>query len=171
MSTHQLTIVKGSGGAMPDTSGDIYPSTLNAELTMANAKYQEVMVMEYPTGSDIGFSCLFTIPQNYVGTPELVIKGVLDGSPSNVLAFGAQQLSRDDSESVDTAYETEDLASNSTWTGYADEEMYEEVITLTPGSAYTAGDTILIWFFRDDNVDTTTFNFLLTELIFQYSDV
>jgi hypothetical protein len=68
------------------------------------------------------------------------------------------------------AYETEDLASNSTWTGYAAEEMYEETITLTPASAYTVGDTVLLSFYRDDSVDTTTFDFLLTELAFRYSD-
>ncbi len=168
MATFEMPILGAS--FMPDTSGDIYPSKISAELTMTNAKDQTCVMMEYPTGSDIGFSVSFTIPQNYAGTPVLVIKGVIDGTPANVLAFGAQQLGRDDNELVDTAYETEDLAENNTWTDYVDEDMYEETLALTPASAYAAGDTVFLWFFRDDDQDTTTFNFLLTDLLFQYAD-
>ncbi len=158
------------GGFAPDTSGDIYSDLISSQLTMTNAKDQDCMVMEYPTGSDIGFSGKIDIPQDYVGSPVLIIRGILDGTPANVLAFGVQQLSRADSEAVDTAYETEDLANNSDWTGYADEDQYEESIALTPASAYVAGDTVYYWFFRNDNVDTTTFNFLLTGLFLQYAD-
>lgn len=168
MATFQLPILGMTLGL--DASGDIYPSILNVEMTLTNAKLQQCIVMEYPTGSDIGFEVAFTVPQNYAGTPVLVIKGVLDGAPANVLAFGAQQLSRDDNEAVDTVYEAEDTASNSTWTDYADEDMYEETITLTPAAAYVVGDTVLLKFYRDDSVDTTTFNFLLTDLLFQYAD-
>lgn len=169
MATLQMSII---GGFLPDTSGDIYPSFLNIELTLGTLSPGHIpcMVMDYPTGSDIGGELVFTVPQNYSGSPVLVIRGVLDGTPANVLAFGAQQLSRDDSEAADTAYEAEDTASNSTWTGYADEDFYEETITLTPASAYAAGDSVLLYFYRDDSTDTTTFNFLLTDLLFQYSD-
>ena len=112
MATLQMSIF---GRFQPDTSGDVYPSFLSVELSMTNAKRIDCMVVEYPTGSDIGGELIFTIPQDYYGSPVLVIRGVLDGTPANVLAFGVQQLSRDDSESADTAYETEDTASNSTW--------------------------------------------------------
>ena len=168
MATFEMPILGAS--FMPDTSGDIYPSKVSIELSMTNAKDQGCVMMEFPTGSDIGFSCLFTIPQNYAGTPVLMIKGIIDGSPANVMAFGAQQLGRDDNENVDTAYETEDLAENNDWTDYVDEDMYEETLALTPASAYVAGDTVFLWFFRDDDQDTTTFNFLLTDLLFRYSD-
>jgi hypothetical protein len=168
MATFEMPILGAS--FLPDTSGDIYQSKVSIELSMTNAKDQGCVMMEYPTGSDIGFSVSFTIPQNYAGTPVLVIKGIIDGTPANDLAFGAQQLGRDDSESVDVAYEAEDLAENGTWTGYADEDMYEETLALTPASAYVAGDTVFLWFFRDNDQDTTTFNFLLTDLMFQYSD-
>lgn len=168
MATLQMPILGATLGL--DASGDIFPSTLDTQMTLTNAKLQQCIVMEFPTGSDIGFELSFTVPQNYVGSPVLVIKGVLDGTPASVLAFGAQQLSREDSESVDTAYEAQDLAENSTWTGYADEDMYEETLALTPAAAYVVGDTIFLWFFRDDSQDTTTFDFLLTDLLFQYSD-
>ena len=166
MATFQMPL----GFGMPDTSGDIYITKLSVELTMSNAKDQDCLMMEYPTGSDIGTNIVFTIPQNYAGSPVIMVKGVLDGTPANDFAVGAQQLGRDDSEAIDVAYETEDLAENGTWTGYADEDMYELTVTLTPASAYAAGDTVFLWFFRDDDQDTTTFNFLVTDILFQYSD-
>jgi hypothetical protein len=160
------------GAFQPDTSGDVYPSFLDVELALGTLSPGHIpcYVMEYPTGSDIGGEGAFTVPQNYAGSPVWVIKGVIDGTPASVLAFGLQQLSRDDSEAADTAYEAEDTASNSTWTGYADEDMYEETITITPSAAYQPGDTVFFYFYRDDSADTTTWNFLLTDLLFQYSD-
>lgn len=168
MATHELPLLNAS--FVPDDSGDVWPSLLSTEMTLTNAKDVACLVMEYPTGADIGLSLAFRVPQNYGSSPVLVIRGVLDGTPANVLAFGAQQLSRADSEAVDTAYEAEDTASNSDWTGYADEDEYEETITLTPAAAYEVGDIVYLFFYRDDSVDTTTFNFLLTFLGLQYSD-
>lgn len=156
------------GNFSPDTG--VYVSKLGSQLSLTNAKNQLCWVMPYPTGSDIGGELLFTIPQNYGSNPVLVIRGVIDGTPAGVLAFGAQQVSADDSETVDVAYETEDVASNNTWTGYADEDNYEEAITLTPAAAYVAGDVVLLKLYRDDSVDTTTFDFLLLDLAFQYTE-
>jgi hypothetical protein len=156
------------GRIFPDVG--VFSSILTSELSLANVKRQECLVLPFPTGADLGGELAFTVPQNYSTDPVLVIRGVIDGTPADTLAFGAQQLSAADNETVDAAYETEDLANNSTWTGYADEDMYEETIALTPGSAYVAGDVVLLRFYRDDSVDDTTFNFLLVDLLFQYTE-
>lgn len=154
---------------MPDTSGDIYPSKISIEST-GTSRDQDCVVMEFPTGSDIGVSTGFVVPRNYAGSPVLLIKGVLDGTPANVLAFGAQQIMITGSMPVGTSYEAEDTANNSTWTGLSDGDFYEESIVLTPSSSYLPGQKVFLWFYRDNSVDTTTFNFLLTDLLFQYSD-
>lgn len=166
MATHEFSVLNAN--LMFDDG--VYPSRLDSELTLTNDKDQVCIVMPYPTGADLGLSGKFEIPQNYAGTPVLVAKFVIDGTPANVLGVAAQQLSVDDSESVDQAYETEDTASNSTWTGYANEEHYEITITLTPASAYQVGDSVYFRFYRDDNVDTQTINMLLVDLLFRYSD-
>ena len=75
MATLQLPILGATLGL--DGSGDIYPSTLDAELTLTNAKLQVCSVMDFPTGSDIGFEVAFTVPQNYAGSPVIVIKASL----------------------------------------------------------------------------------------------
>lgn len=148
----------------------VYMSKLNAELSLTNDKAQTCIVLPYPAGADLGISGQFDVPQNYAGTPVMVAKVVIDGTPANTLGIGAQQIAVDDSETVDVAYETEDLANKSSWTGYADEEQLEITITLTPASAYQPGDTVFYRFYRDDNVDTQTINVLLIDLLFRYSD-
>ena len=170
MATHEISIL----GAMtaPDSSGDVFFEPLEVAMTLGTAAFGTLLglTMLAPTGSDIGFYGKFNIPQNYVGTPVLVIRGAL-GEAANTLAFGFQQIGRDDSEAIDTALEAEDLANNATWTGYAAEDVYEETITITPAAAYVAGDEVFFFFFRDDSVDDQTGEFHLTDLAFRYSDV
>lgn len=163
--TTQISIL---GNFSPDVG--VYQSKLSSEMSLTNAKQQLCMVMVYPTGADVGGEVVFTIPQNYSADPVLILKGIIDGTPANTFGVAAQQLSREASESVDAAYETEDTANNGTWTGYADEEMYQISITLTPAAAYVAGDSVFLRVYRDDSVDSTTWNFLMTDLIFQYTE-
>jgi len=155
----------------PDSSGDIFESTLEAELTLATAALgtTPAWVMQAPTGSDIGFYVGFHIPQTYVGTPVLTIRGVLEGS-TGTKGFGFKQTGGiADNEAIDVAYETEDIASASV-TGHSAEDVYEETITITPASAYAAGDLVLGFFYLDDSVDTQTTDFYLTGLFFTFND-
>ena len=141
MATVEIPIL----GAMtaPDSSGDIFFEAAESAMTLGTAAFGTLLVMTMlaPTGADIGVYGKFNIPQDYVGTPVLVIRGVI-AEAANVLAFGFQQIGRADSEAFDTAFEAEDTASNSTWTGYAAEDVYEETITITPAAAYVAGDEV-----------------------------
>jgi hypothetical protein len=51
MATHEIPILGMT--LAPDTSGDVFPSILDVEMTLTNAKLQMCMVMEFPTGSGI----------------------------------------------------------------------------------------------------------------------
>ena len=168
MANHDLPILNHS--VLPDDSNEVYPCVLNNEMTLTNAKKQIGIMFEGTLTQDIGIELNFSIPQNYAGTPVLVIQGIIDGTPANVLGFAVSQLGRDASENIDTAYETEDTNSNSTWTGYVDKDPYEMTITITPASAYAVGDIVFMKFVRDNSADTATFNFILTGLFFRYSD-
>lgn len=148
----------------------VYFSNLGSELSLTNAKRQPCLVMPAPSGSDIGSETVIIVPAIYVGTPKLVLRGIIDGTPANVFGIGAQLLERNLSDTIDAAYEAEDTASNSTWTGYADEDEYELAITLTPASAFTPLRQVYIRYYRDDSVDTQTINFLLTGLYFEFAD-
>lgn len=155
------------GNFKPDAG--VYLSTLAAQMALTNDKQQLVWVLPFPTGADLGGSLVFKVPSNYASTPVLVFRGIIDGTPANTFAVGVQLLERDVSASVDTAYEAEDTASNATWTGYADEDEFELTVTLTPASALTPGRMLYLKLYRDDSVDTTTWDFLLTDLSFRYN--
>lgn len=168
MSTHRLSLLNHTLSL--GTGGKMYLSPIDTQLTMTNAKKSLAFVMEFPVGADVDCELSFDVPQDYVGTPVLIIKGILNGTPASTLAFGADTVQVDDSETVDVAFADTDLANNSTWTGYADEDFYEETITITPTVAFVAGREVFLKFYRDDSVDTSTFDFLLTQLLFEYSD-
>jgi hypothetical protein len=159
------------GWFAPDDSGDVFPERLEDALTLGTATFgtMECYTMLAPTGTDIGIYGRVLVPEGYVGTPRIRVKGIL-GEAANTLAFGVQQLGRDLSEAIDTAWETEDLANNSDWTGLAAEDMFEIDITLTPASAYVAGDEIFFFLYRDDDVDTQTGEFHLIDPVFKYAD-
>ena len=148
----------------------VYPSRLDSEMTLTNVKKQSCIVMVYPTGADLGIEVSFIVPDNYASAPVLRLQGQIDGTPANTFGIGAQLLQRDISEAVDTAYEAEDVANNATWTGYADEDEYYLDITLTPSAAFVAGREVFLKIYRDDSVDSTTWNFLLTHLLFRYTE-
>lgn len=164
--TTQLSILNHT--LAPDTG--VYISKLTSQMALTNVKNQICVVMPFPTGSDLGFEVAFTVPQYYSSSPVLVARGVIDGTPANTFGIGAQLLQVAASATIDAAYEAEDTASNGTWTGYADEEIYTLSITLTPSSAFVAGNTVFIKFYRDDSVDSTTWDFLLLDLLFQYTE-
>lgn len=154
--------------ALDDT---VYESSLEAELSMTNAHKQGCIVVPAPTGADIGYYCRVYIPQDYVSTPIISLVGVLKGTPANNLAFGVKQVGVGESETIDVAYDTEDLGNNNVWTGYADEDVFTLNITLTPASAYAPGDIVDLYIYTDDSADSrSAFSFLVLETLFVYTE-
>lgn len=168
MATKRLPI---GSDVMFDTG--VYVSRLDAELSLTNIKKQLCIVMPAPTGSDIGFEFSVRVPDDYASNPTFVFRGVIDGTPANTFGVGVRLLEVNTANTIDTAYEAEDVASNATWTGYADEEEYELSVTLTPSSALTPGRTLYLKVYRDDSVDTQTIAFLLNPQTsgFQYTTI
>jgi hypothetical protein len=163
--TTELSVI---GNFSPDAG--VYLSKLTSQMSLTNVKNQLCWVLPFPAGADIGGELSFIVPQNYSSTPVLRVVGVIAGTPADTFGIGAQLLQVADSATIDAAYEAEDTASNATWTGYADEEIYTLSITLTPGSALVAGNVVLIKFYRDDSVDTQTIDFLMLDLLFSYTE-
>ena len=170
MATHDIPIL--GANTAPDASGEVFFEPLESAMTLGTAVFGTTLglTMLAPTGTDIGVYGKFNIPQNYVGTPVLVIRGAI-GQAASTLAFGIDFIAREDSEAIDTAYTDTDLANNATWTGYVAEDMYEETITLTPAAAFVVEDEVFFFLYRDDSVDTQTGEFHLTGLFFRYNDV
>lgn len=168
MATHRISIM--GANTVPDSSGKVFMDIIENQATIGTGTLNQLCMVMQPTaaGGDVGFSGSFSIPKNYVGSPKIIVKGILDGTPADILAFGFAMIGIADAEAVDAAYEAADLVNKSSWVGYTDEDLLELTITLTVTIA--VDDQVFYNFFRDDSVEDTTQNFLLTSLEFQYSD-
>ena len=167
MATHDMPI-----WVKPDASGDVFLERLEDAMTLGTATFGETIgyTILAPTGSDVGFYGMFTIPQSYVGTPVWVVKCVV-AEAANTLAFGLQQTGGiATTEAIDVAYEAEDLVNEATWTAMAAEDELVKTITITPAAAYVAGDRVYFFFYRDDSVDDQTGEIHNVELFFRFND-
>ena len=124
-------------------------------------------------GTDKGVWVKWTVPKNYVGTPVLAIRGMLDGAPGagDDLAFGVRPLAVADNETADATFDAEQTAQVTDLSIWADEDEYEETITLT--GTYAVDDSVFAYVYIDASGTTYVGNFLLyaeDSIFFQYSD-
>ena len=125
-------------------------------------------------GADEGVYVEFTIPQDYVGSPQIVTKGILDGAPgaSDTLGFGFRKRAVADNEGANSTFDAEETVSNtigSSGQNYSNEDQCNQAITLTAGN-YAAGDTVYGYLYIDASGTSYAGNFLLTEIVFQYGN-
>ncbi len=126
-------------------------------------------------GSDEGVYGLFEIPKNYVGSPKIIIKGILDGAPgaSDTLGFGFRKRAVADNEAADGTFDAEQTVSvtiGSAGNNYSDEDLCVMTITLTAGD-YSVDDQVYYYMYIDASETTYAGNFLLTSIEFEFSDV
>lgn len=167
MATHDLPIL----GHALTLDALVYVQKVKNELSLANAPGEELVIVlpaAATISADTGIRGNFRVPQNYVGTPILVVQGLLDGAPTTlVIAFGVQMSPLADDEAYDAALGTQSIASDST-VSQVDEDVYEELITI--GDTLAVGDLVTFFFYIDDSAHTYTGLFLLTGLFFRYND-
>lgn len=171
MATHRKPIkIVGQDSGVPT---DLISNQITA-ATAPSIGNQLCQVMA-DGGSDEGVYVRFTVPKNYVGTPKLVVKGVLDGAPSagDDLGFSFRKRAVANNEAADGTFDAEQTVQNtdigSTGTNHANEDLYEASITLTAGD-YAVDDEVYGYLAIDASGTTYTGNFLLTSLEFEYTD-
>jgi hypothetical protein len=158
----------------PDSN--VSPTVIANEITSTNPIDNFIgYLMNDGIGSDNGVYCQFNVPKNYVGTPKIVVKGLLDGGPgaSDVLGFGVTGLPVANNESEDQAFGSEDLASatiGSGGLGYSDEDMLAMSITLSNIGTLVVDDLVFIYVFLDVSVTDYAGNFILQSIEFEYAD-
>ncbi len=166
MATHRLPIM--GFATIPDDGPFFAP--IKTQLALANVDGgEEALVLDCDPASDLGCRGSFSVPKNFVGSPVLVIRGIIDGAVGTEdIHTGMTLLGRADNEPYDTAHEAEDIASFQS-NAYADEDVFEETITLTVTLA--VDDDVNFHFFIDSSPATPfTGNILVTGLFIQYSD-
>lgn len=167
MATHRLPIM----GAMtvPDSTGECFLSAIDTQITIGTGAMKNLaMTLKDPT-ADTGFYGVFQVPQNYVGTPKVVVVGVLDGTPgATSVDFEFSYLTRVDNEAVDAAWEESVTFDTGATSGWADEDIVEDSGTCSAN--FTAGDTVLYYFKRDQGTDDFNGDFHVLGLYFEYAD-
>jgi hypothetical protein len=168
MATHELPIL----GPNTLPGAGVWWDRVGNQITATNELGNQGCFVMEAVGADEGIYGSFNVPQNYVGTPVIVIKGILDGAPgANVdLGFAISGITIDDNEAVDAAYSSEDAAADTDIDDYADEDLYEETISLSNFTGFAVGDTVFFYFIIDDSGTDYAGNFLLTDLLFRYND-
>ncbi len=167
MATHRLPIMGAM--TMPDTTGETFMDLLSNQITLTNAKENLVMTMKDPS-ADTGFSGSFQVPQNYVGTANIVVVGVIDGTVSTTsIDWQFSYNSLADNEASDAAFtETVSFDTGNT-NAYTTEDILEDSTALTDGN-FATGDQVLYLFVRDQSVDDFVGDFHVLGLFFEYND-
>lgn len=124
-------------------------------------------------GSDEGVYVSFSVPKNYVGTPKLVVKGILDGAPgaSDTLGWGARELIAANNATADGTFAAEQTVSatiGSGGTNHSNEDLIEQVIDLT--GTYVVDSDVSMYVYLDASGTSYAGNVLLKSVEFQYAD-
>ena len=169
MATHRLPILGAM--TMPDASGEVFFE--RADVKATNKFFKHGVLVFNDSGTDIELQGLFEVPQNYVGSANLVIIWTTTAITGDVewgIAYRA--VGGNDTESLDQATAQESLltGNNDTAPSATDERM-EFSISLTDGN-FAIGDTVQYIFSREglDVGDDLAAAVRVFGLYFEYAD-
>lgn len=172
MSTFRLPIL--GPNTLPEAT--VFPDRVGNQITMATAPSvgNQLCFVMNDGGADEGIYGSFSIPKNYVGTPKIVARGILDGAPgaADTVGFGFRKRAVANNEVADGTFDAEQVVTatvGSNGSGHSDEDELELAITLTAGD-YSADDSVYFYFYIDTSGMTYAGNFLLTGLFFEFTD-
>jgi hypothetical protein len=172
MATHRIPILSN---VKPDPAVSL--ALVGSQITAATAPSvgNQYCYVIADAGADVGVNARFDVPKNYVGSPALIVKGILDGAPgaSDTLGFGLRKRAVANNEAADGTFDAEEVVSStigSSGSNHADEDEVELSISLTAGH-YSADDQVFYYLFLDTSGSNYAGNFLLTGAYFQYVDV
>jgi hypothetical protein len=162
MATHILPVPLEIG-----TTADVFhePAAINFG---ANDRYPVEVTVFKDTATRIGCGFKFRVPQNYVGTPKLLVEWATTAT-SGTADWEADYTAVADNETLDPSSDPEAVAATGTAPGTA---RLREVTELTlTGSNLTAGDIVLGTLFRDGaDADTIAASLYVFGLYFSYAD-
>lgn len=167
MATHRLSILGWQ--TRPDDTGEVFFEPYSIKAT--NDQWQHLVLVMNDTATRNGVYGVFDVPQNYVGTANLVVVWTSTATSGDIEAdFDYRAVGGNDTESLDQSGTQETVNSNDTAPSAAHERM-ELSIALTDGN-FSAGDTVEFFFARDgtDAGDTMAAAALIFGLFFEYAD-
>lgn len=167
MATHRLFIPAIAFTPDPATAGNVYPKP--SSIDDANDFFPHEILAFKDSGTKIGASATFLIPDNYVGTPKLQIiwkANATSGAAVWDVDFSAVAVG----ESLDPAAAAESETVTTTTDATAFDRNESEV---TPtGTTFAVEDLVLLKVSRDgvDAADTLAAEALFEGVAFEYAD-
>ena len=168
MATFRIPIL--TTWAKPSDS-DVFFEPVNTKLT--TALWNGMVLVFNDTSTRIGCAGRFTVPKNYVGSPNIIVAWSTSATTGNVRwEFDYRAIGGNDVESYNQGTNQEsvgvtDAAPSAAW------ERMEASMALTAGNL-AADDDVMFEIFRDgaDTVnDTIAAATLIFQLLFEYTDV
>jgi len=163
MATHRISIF--GVGSIPDTSGEVFSERY--DVTDTAAVWKGLILAFKDSGTKDGISGSFPVPQNYVGSPKLVVVWTANAT-SGTVVFDWSVLPRSAGDDMGAGWDRETETDSTTKGGTAFTQEVNE-ITLTAGD-YVAGDEVLFELFRDTITDTMAAKCLVFNAYFEYAD-
>jgi hypothetical protein len=157
-------------GAVPDTSGNVYPEVLLNLLT--NDLYPHIVFVFKDSGTKCEIHGSFRVPQNYVGTAKIVAEVAANATTGNVVTdFDYRAIA--DGESLDPSTDQENVTATTTMPGTA--WLRKDIEMALTSANLAVGDRVEFSFGRDGAVgggatDTLAAAMVLFGLYFKYND-
>lgn len=167
MATHRVSILNAF--SKPEAGGDVRIEPSSQHLT--NDLYDHLIVVFDNTATRDGIHGIFTVPQNYVDTANLVLIWTTAATTGDVewdFDYGA--IGGNDVETLDPSTDQQSVNAADTAPSATFERM-EISIALTDAN-FAAGDVVPFTLFRDgtDAGDTLADEALLFAAYFEYAD-
>lgn len=167
MATHRIPIL--GFATVPDSSGNVWPETLDVAAT--NDVWKHLVFRFKDTSTRVGLAGSFNVPKNYVGTAKLILVWSSTATSGNVVwDCDYRAITGNDAESFDQTSNQESVAGTDAAPGAAWRRL-ELAIDLTSGNL-AADDTVQFELFRDgaNGSDTMAADAFLFGAFFQYAD-
>lgn len=153
----------------PDSTGECYQNAISNEMALGTGLMKNLVMTLKDPSADTGFYGVFQVPQNYVGTPKVVVIGVLDGTVgATSVDFEFSYLTRADNETIEAGWEESVTFDTGNTNGWATEDLLED--SGSCAANFTAGDTVFYYFKRDQGTDDFVGDFHVVGLFFEYAD-
>lgn len=123
------------------------------------------------TGSNVNLYGTFTVPQNYAGTPAIVLVwSAATTTGQHITFFNYRAIGGDDTESLDQVNSQQGVVLTDTAPSAAWERMVRT--TSLTAANFAAGDTVQWWLSRigSNGSDTLAATMAVFGLLFQYAD-
>ncbi len=168
MATIRIPILNWA--TMPDDSGDVWFESFS--IIAANDVWKRLVAIFSDTSTRIGLHGGFVIPENYVGSANLIVVWTSKTTTGNVeWDFDYRAVGGNDTQSLDQTG-TQQSVNGSDASPSSSMERLGKSISLTDGN-FATGDEVEFTLFRDgtDAGDTLAASAILFSLMFEYSDV